>query len=288
MFRRKVRDWSQNTYIKYVLLGLFITSTPPLSATSFVSKLGFHELKFRDQWDRGCEDWPVEMPVVDKSANPAFFFERTDLSYRLLGSAIFKPELGEELSVARARLESVLMDFAKYPDWILPKINSHPEKGGSYFVELNGLETSYLNLPSHALLTGPFEFNVATISLKSRTTIEVQSVQEGLPKCPFFKKSKGKSQVWRFRMIPRPDILEWLIGELYVVEHESSFEIRARIRLKPSRIIYELLPTKVIESELKLRGRQVMYNLIEARRQLAWKRGGSLLPDAPLKIKVEN
>ncbi len=278
----------------WVFLTVCITYTVSTDAKSVKStkntqsKLGFHEKDFRDLWDLKCEDWPQEFPKAQASDNPAFVFERLDGTYRLLGKAIFRPELGESMDLARTRLESILKDFNTYPDWILPKINQHPEKGSSFFVKLNGLENSYLSIPNHTLLTGPFEFNVVGISLKSRTTIEILLENEPLPDCEFFKSSKSNKQVWRFRMIPRPDILDWLIGELYVVQHSKNFEIRARIRMKPSKLLYQLLPVKVIESELKYRGRQMLSNLIEARRQLSWKSDKAYQDASFLETKAGN
>ena len=232
------------------------------------SKLRFAELGFRDQWDMGCEDWPVDLGVKSLNTNPDFEFRKSEGTYRLLAQAYINADLGEAPESLFQSVESVFYRMAAYPNWILPHVNRHPVKGTQYFIRLDGLKHQFVS-PSNHLLTGPFRMVVGPVEVESITTVQFRVVSSDVPDCPFFKNKKVSSQKLIFRMLPRPDILEWLIGEAFLVEAGNGVELRARVRLKPSPLIYRLLPELVIMHEMQYRGEQMLLNFIDFRRQQA-------------------
>lgn len=241
--------------------------------------LGFSELGFRSEWDLGCEDWPSQIGVNNFVSNPQLQIDRMKTSYRMLGRASFAPELGESFSELLSLMDAELNNYSAFPSWILPRVNTHPEKGKSFFVQLHGLEAQKLG-SDHVLFTGPFSLDLAGFEIKSRTTIELKEPPLKPPKCPLFSQAKPLRQ-WIFRMIPRPDILEWFIGEMFLYAKDEQLFLQTRVRVKPSALVFAVLPEKVMKSEVELRVRQVFYNLLSLRREKFWAHSAKSARESP-------
>lgn len=249
------------------------------SSEALGGKLGFFELEFRNDWDLGCADWPVQVGVKNLVSNPQLQIDRMSSSYRMLGRATFAPELDESYSAMLSSMNSELSSYTAYPSWILPRVNVHPEKGKSFFVELLGLETQGI-ADGHVVFTGPFRMAVAGFEIKSRSSIELKEVPLSPPTCPLFQQKKPLRQ-WMFRILPRPDVLEWAIGEMYLLSDGERVFLQTRVRMKPSPLIFAVLPEKVMKNEVQLRVRQIFYNLLALRRERFWARSGESASEKP-------
>jgi hypothetical protein len=231
----------------------------------------FPEIDQRKEWDRGCEDWPETYNKSGREANPSFQVEKGSRDFRFRGRLRIPRLLGESPEQLKNSLISIVENFPGYPDWILPGINAHPE-GRSYFVELSDLHTHVLSKESFDL-TGPFLFHLLWIKKTGRTTIQNRLQEEMVPDCPSFAEFKGKPQkVLRFRMIPRPDLLDWMIGEIWVLPGSLSGELRARAVIRPAKTIFELMPETLMQSEVQYRGERVLENFLVFRRNKALKK----------------
>jgi hypothetical protein len=237
-------------------------------ASSKLSTRFFPEESFRGDWDRGCSDWHLFLNELDEVA---LRFERADLRYTLWGQARLSPERGETLESLLRSAQEVLSHPAKYLDWVSPGINEHPRKGSSYFVELNDMKVTPRSA-SHVYLSGPYRFRVPGLSLGGTSTIEIKWEKRAPPLCDEIRSKTPDLQTWRFRMFPRPEVLDWMIGEMFVEAAPNGREalIKLRLALKPSRLVYTLLPEKLIENELRFRAQRVLANFVDFRRTKVW------------------
>jgi hypothetical protein len=236
----------------------------------------FPEEHFREKWDRGCADWKDLFVGLGSRENLAIQFERKDGTYTLWGQARVQTEAGESTEYLLDTLKEILSDSSSYKDWIFPGINEHPRKGSSYFVELHDLHIE-AHQPTHIYLSGPFDFKVMSLKVRGVSTIELKwdaSSHLSCMKPPSLEPMFSDAPVWRYRMFPRPDILEWMIGELTLFKRgEGRVDIQTRFVMKPSPLVYSLLPSKVMESELRHRAQRVFQNVIEIRRKRVWDSG---------------
>jgi hypothetical protein len=260
------------------VVGVALSATS-LQASSKLVVPHFPEESFRREWDRGCSDWKSFLP---ESENVAIRFERSEDRYWLWGHARVRPERGETLETLLTSAREHLSTSSTFLEWIMPGINEHPRQGASYFVELDPLRVDKRSI-SHVYLTGPFRFGVPGLQLGGHTTIELKWEDNSLPKCSEILKSDARLRVWRFRMFPRPDVLEWMMGEMIVVPSENARDviIKIRLALKPATMIYRLLPSKLIESELRFRAERVLGNFVEFRRSKVWKSGAGAAAGNP-------
>ncbi len=249
-------------------------------AASRIAVPDFPEESFRSRWDRGCEDWKLFLP---EGENVALRFERSKGLYGLWGQARVTPERSETPSSFESSLKDTLSNSSTFLEWILPGINEHPRKGSSYFVELESLSLRSPG-PGHVYLSGPYRFRVPGLKLGGTSTVELRWDDKPRLLCEEMSKSLGSFRVWRFRMFPRPDILEWMVGEMIVeAAGPASADriIKIRLFMKPSGLVYRLLPEKLIEHELKFRAQRVLANFVDFRRTKVWRsddvsRGGNL------------
>jgi hypothetical protein len=245
----------------------------------------FPEENLRAQWDRGCADWKSFLSEAD---NVGILFERSEERYWLKGHARLRPERGEDQKKLLRSAREELSNSSTFLDWVMPGINEHPRKGSSYFVELNSLKVE-VRRPTHVFMTGPFTFAIPGLRLGGTTTIELKWEDTGVPTCPSLSKDEPKLRVWRFKMYPRPDVLEWMIGEMAVVPDETNGRdaiIKIRLTMKPANLVYRLLPTRLIENEMRFRAQRVLANFAELRRAKVW-RSGEVSPAGTPAAKAE-
>jgi hypothetical protein len=250
-----------------------------LHASSRLVLPDFPEESFRQEWDRGCSDWKSFLPELE---NVAIRFERSEDRYWLWGHARLRPERGETVETLLASAREHLSTSSTFLEWIMPGINEHPRQGSSYFVELDPLRVDKRS-NNHVYLTGPFRFGVPGLQLGGYTTIELKWEDNFLPKCSDILKRDPELRVWRFRMFPRPDVLQWMMGEMIVVPAENSRDviIKIRLALKPASMVYRLLPAKLIESELRYRAERVLGNFVDFRRTKVWNSGAGAVAGSP-------
>jgi hypothetical protein len=250
-----------------------------LQASSRLTPPRFPEEVFRKEWDRGCSDWVSFLP---ESENVGIRFERSEDRYWLWGHARVRPERGETMATLLESARKHLSISWTFLEWVMPGINEHPRKGSSYFVELDPLRVDTLSA-AHVYLTGPFRFGVPGLQLGGYTTIELKWEDTSVPHCADILKREPNLRVWRFRMFPRPDVLQWMMGEMIVVPSENARDaiIKIRLALKPAPLVYRLLPSKLIESELRFRAERVLGNFVEFRRTKVWNSGAGAAVGSP-------
>lgn len=266
------------------------TSTPQKSTSIISTQTPFPEESFRKEWDRGCSDWRDLFEGKSNFDTLKLEFERANGQYHLWGQARLKPEPGESVEQLVKSLNDSLDQSKDYRTWIYAGINEHPKKGESYFVELNDLFVRN-ETQSHIFLTGPFDFKIATFKVGGNSTIELKWDPVKFLDCEDSQKVKIKSvgPIRKFRMYPRKDVLEWMIGELSVFRKGEQFvDIQTRIVLRPSKLVFALIPLKVIENELKYRAQRVFQNLTELRRQKVWRSGSVFVGESSSNKSVGN
>ena len=259
---------------------LFLLSAPVWGSSRLTRAKGtYPEEAFRAEWDRGCSDWASFLPETE---NVGIRFERSEDRYWLWGHARVKPERGETLATLLASTRAHLSDSSNFLAWVLPGINEHPRKNSSYFVDLESLKLHSRGV-DHVHLTGPFVFRVPGLKLRGFSTIELKWEDRTLGQCPIIQKLDPALRVWSFRMFPRPDVLQWMVGEMAVVASENGRDaiIKIRLALKPSTLVYRLLPAKLIENELRFRAQRVLGNFVEFRRTKIWNSGEASRDDSP-------
>jgi len=248
------------------------------------------EESFRNVWDRGCSDWQDLLSEMSSKDTLALKFERKDGQYYLWGQARIKPELGETPEHLIESLNLILDESKDYQEWIYSGINEHPQKGSSYFVTLSDLKVRN-ETPFHVYLSGPFVFHLVSLKLGGISTIELLWDPNSKLECvqtPLKTQLTSAGAIRRFRMFPRKDVLEWLIGELTIFPRENQrgervVDIQTRVVMRVSPLLFSLLPSKLIENELKYRAQRVFQNVIEIRRKKVWASAanqGVLYPEA--------
>jgi hypothetical protein len=230
----------------------------------------FPELDHRAEWDRGCRDWPKSLFPGTREANPALLVEKDAYQFRFQAKLILERLRGESVEEFKKSISQIVRDSSLYKEWIMPGINQHPD-GGRYFVEVQSLEDHKLS-PTSFDLTGPFRFHLLWIEKMGTTTIQFRVVDEMPPDCELFGGEKKARPLVRFRMIPRPDLLDWMIGEVWLIEGDNQIELRLRAALKPYRPIFELMPLAMMNSDLKFRAQRMLENLIVFRKNRALKK----------------
>lgn len=232
----------------------------------------FPEEKFREIWDRGCADWSARLsPSLRQEANPSFAFEKGDGVFRFFLKQRLDLERGEPARQAAQVLERILLEGPRYPEWVLPGVNESPD-GGSYFVELQDLKVERHGPWGH-LLKGPFRFNLLLLSVEGHSTIEMKTERRPLPDCEaFVGGNSGETLKLSLRMYPRPGLLDWLVGEIWVLHRPEGSELRGRLVLKPAERIFALMPEALLKNQLQDRARRLLENLLDFKRREALKK----------------
>jgi hypothetical protein len=226
----------------------------------------FLEESHRAEWDRGCRDYPTDFRPFDVRTS------KESGQFRVLARLVLRPEKGETLADLLTRTTSALGDPLRYPAWVLPGINDSPD-GGHYFVTVDSLRPYLEPAVGHGVLTGDFGFKILWFARQGTTSLVFRTAApEPLPGCPAFADVNAdaalrtKSAKFVFRMVPRPDLLDWLISEIWVFPRAKDVELRLRLAAKPASLVYELMPEALVRSQLENRGRRLFENFVDFRR----------------------
>jgi hypothetical protein len=218
-------------------------------------------------WRPACEDWldsaPFNRPDVRIDKGKRAFYASTAFS--------ISPEPGETPDELLASVESLLSDGMNYPQWVLPGINDRVG-GGEYFVTLNGLSVREALPRLHFLLTGPYGFQVLWFKREGASTLEMR-VERGaeFPPCAGFALRRANAPQpnlkLSYRMTPRPEIIEAMLAEIYVVPKTVATEVHLRLATRPSRLVHELMSESMLRSQVQDRGLRIFSNFVDERRQ---------------------
>ena len=228
----------------------------------------FPEEAERAQWDAGCSDWPTDWgysPNSQASSAPKLRIEKAKGAFRLLATMTVRPEAGETPDQLRASVERALARGDGYRGWVMPGINEK-EPDGRYFVDVEDLFSQQVTEGSHYILTGPYRFHLLWFERQGVSSLSFRTDRLSPPDCPLFQ-AKGKEALTRvfYRMTPRPEILDYLVAELFVVPRGREVDLKMRLVSKPSTLIYELMPESLLASELYARGHRILENFRDAR-----------------------
>ncbi len=255
----------------------------------------FPEESFRPLWDRGCEDWPlnVQKEMQGLPKNPDVRVEKTGGVFRILAKMRISPERGESSAELLKSVELLMSNGFRYPKWVLPSINEKPG-GGRYFVTLDSLDVKEIYHGENKeenrtfALSGPYTFHLLWFQKSGKSSLEFkkENVQPPL-ECELFQKLKLRTEAripkFTYRMTPREDILKWLLAEIYMVNTGAYVEVYFRLVGKPAPLLYELMPEQMLRAELEARGTRVFENFVEFRRFLYLDEMRSSLKKTPLK-----
>lgn len=253
--------------------GLTVLAPTP---TLGVSRDLFPEERKPEKWDRGCADWPLELSGEKTlfSRNPEMRIEKGEGFFRVFAQVIFRPERNETLNDVIHSIDEKLGRGSAYREWVLPGINEKPD-GGSYFVTVDELQDRELVKGARYLLGGAYRFQVLWFKRDGYSTLEFRREPKVVPDCPLFKDLKSTTQsLYIYRMTPRPDLLEMLMAEIWLLPRVESqtVEMRLRLAVKPVNLVYQLMPEKMLRNELEIRGRRLFENFFELRKSEAWQR----------------
>lgn len=228
----------------------------------------FPEERSRATWDLGCDDWPVAVASHSRvKSNPEFRIDRRKGLYRFWITMRIRKEPGETASQIRQSIEQILWDPSTYPGWVLPGLNESPA-GSQYFVTIDGITPKVVRPGYLFHLTGPYTFHVLWFKRTGFSTVEFKTDLDYPPKCEAFSRVQDqKLQKTTFRMVPRPEILKMLIAEVWAVPDEAEWSLRIRLVMEPSELIYQILPERMLQTQLEERGRRIAQNFLEARKR---------------------
>lgn len=248
---------------------------PPLGASlQEPPSARFPEEAARIEWDKGCADWPSDLDHLRLEISKG----NGDL--RVITRLIFRPERGETLDELLASVERHLANERAYPAWVTPGINEKSD-GGRYFVSVKELVPSFDPTARHRILRGDYNFKLLWFERDGVTSLLFRDDRSRLPECPAFADvppERREARRFFYRMIPRPDLLQRLIGELWVYKTSTQVEARLRLVARPSRLVYELMPEALAKAELQERGRRIFENFVDFRRLDAVSKASKLAP----------
>lgn len=216
----------------------------------------------RAQWDRGCADWPIDADPLDVQV------EKSGGDLRVRVRLSLAPEPGETLDEALESVLHMLDDESIYSSWVMPGINDKPG-GGDYFVTVEKMRYEYDEPTRHRIVTGDYKFKVLWFERVGVSSLLYRADTASLPACPTFKDAiVSSSHITRmiYRMMPREDLLQYLVTEILAYKQNGRVEMRLRLVARPSRIAYELLPEAMVKSQLKIRGLRIWNNFVDLRR----------------------
>lgn len=231
----------------------------------------FSEEAQRAEWDQGCEDWPQKFGTAETKRAFEINTYKAKGKFRVFVRLQVNAEGGETAEHLRTSVEEILAKGENYERWILPGINDDPD-GGTYFVTIAGLQSQIVQPLERYILNGPYNFQIlwfhaAGVSsvLYRKDVFSVKQRQAQRLDCPLFSNAP-RMERFVYRMTPRPGLLDMLMAEAWVVPHEEFVEVRARIVTKPASLVYELLPEKMVQTQIERRGRKIFENFLDYRR----------------------
>ena len=219
----------------------------------------YPEESFRDKWDRGCPDWQSKAPYI---AGISVDTERSGGVFRIISAARLYVGAGQSLDKAQAIAGEILSDGISYPEWVMPGINADPE-GNPYFVSIDSAtSTNYRSAFEYAIL-GVFSLSVLWIKREGATSILLKHESSALPVCKKAFELTGPQLANKvtYRMIPRPGVLDYMIGEAFVSRYGDHVDLKMRAVIKPASMLYQVIPERLIKAQVDKRARRIFENL---------------------------
>lgn len=248
---------------------------PPAEVPVVRRPAPFPEETKRELWDAGCADWPEGIEHLKIRSR------KSGGDLRVYTRLVMAPERGESVAEAMESAAHLLGEERSYPSWVMPGINEAPD-GGRYFVTVEELKPEKDLVDRHSMVTGAFQFKVLWFERTGRTSLIFKEEAAPIPDCPSFAslnaKERGAARRFLYRMIPREDLLERLVGEIFVYPVGDHVEARLRVVARPARIVYELLPETMFRAQLGARGRRIWENFADFRRLVALSKLSSVGP----------
>lgn len=236
----------------------------PLPPVKLVEALPrpFPEESFRSLWDRGCSDWKPVTPMI---SGISISTERKNGMYRILAEAKVDLQPGQNLEKVYQSASEVLSDGLQYPTWVMPGINTDPE-GNPYFVKLESAAAErHLNFFHEYIIHGFYSLNVLWLKREGQASIVLKDEISTLPNCLDVFEVSMPQAVTRvmYRMTPKEGILDYMIGEAFVVQRKDHVQLKMRAVLKPANALYQLIPEKMVSSQVDQRGRKIFENFLK-------------------------
>lgn len=228
----------------------------------------FPELRTRAHWDQGCEDWPLQTGREERNVSLKTFkqagFVRVQASIRL------PSEPGESVKELRKQVIEILSNAQNYDKWVLPGVNES-SLGDTYFVRLlNLLGGPVRSEFRHAYVLGAYEFELLWMKRDGKARVDFLFLPDTLPNCPSFAEVKGSAEHVFYRMAPRLRMLDMMALDLWVLpvsEESRELNLRLSLRAKPAELVYQLIPERLLVSQVEQRARRIFENFVDFRRR---------------------
>ncbi len=271
----------------FIALGFFVNNFCLAQAQEFPEE----KKPLREAWDRGCEVFGKLASEVEKNASPdskSYFpslfgrpqFQKTtspifhiskESDRRFIATAFvrFEPEPQESADELWKSLDSTFKDPDSYSRWVMPGINES-DGWARYFVTLDGLKMSYENLFAEKFMaTMPYTFSLLGFERSGISSLYLRRDPEAknIPSpCLSNRVTNGIAQKIFLRMVPRPELIEFLVGELFYFRTPNAVEAWLHVQARPSPLVFQLMPEMLMRSQIEKRGQRVFQNLVEFRR----------------------
>jgi hypothetical protein len=241
------------------------------SCLSFAASPLYPEEEFRKKWDRGCADW---QPVAPYIAGISVNTQRSGGVFRIIAAARLKIAPGQNAEGSLVAAQRILADGLDYPLWVMPGIN-HDPFGNPYFVSIDSATASNYRSSSEYAIQGTFSLGILWVKREGKTSIIFRTETTPLPNCAeAFDLSNAQvgSRV-TYRMIPRPGVLDYMIGEAYVSRGpDGSVDLKLRAVIKPANALYQVIPEKLIQTQVDQRARKIFENFVKRHAELLAKK----------------
>jgi hypothetical protein len=230
----------------------------------FPDRFKEEEPEILKKWNSFCQEFPKEEFVSGLPTRSRYHYVTQKKSGLLLGWA-----RAQFVNTSIDELVERVLDYKDYPKWILPEINLKEPDGGRYFVTLDGLDVRVdPKIKEKAVFTGPYSFEVLGFKAGGQTSVFVKRAFQLETDCLTSLNSKASVKKHLvFRMAPRKDILNYLVGDIVLVslatEKQPVSEMWIRITSELSPLVYSLLPQKMVHGELSQRSKKIFWNFIE-------------------------
>jgi hypothetical protein len=252
--------------LRNCILGFVVLTHSLLAWSSYQFPKVFPEEldPIKTKWMDYCADLP-HFPTPSKNLNRSKYEFK---SFKEKG--LFKAfAVGTFLKHDFKTLSSALTNYQNLPLWIMPGINQKDLDGGRYFVNLEDLSVWVRpQNKSQGIFTGEYQLSVLGFKAEGRTSVFVRENSEPLPECiQILGHNVLQNRQLFFRMVPRKDVINFLVGSLTLVEKTDGTkkwnELWIRVITEPSTVLYNLLPETWVQNELKQRSLRIYQNLLE-------------------------
>lgn len=232
--------------------------------------LHFPEEKDRRQWDRGCENWALNAPVDSFfPPNPLIKTKKEKGSVLAWVHLQADPEPGETKEQVVESLWEVMSYGPHYPQWGGNGINDKRD-GSRYFVTFDNIQAKKVEDTWDVF--GKFDFSLILFNLKSDFKLQMASYKEDLtpPNCKYFNGAKRAKRIF-MRMAPNSEIVKLFVIESWVVPSGEGAKLMMYLVTKPINLVYQVLPVRILKSEIEARLRRMMGNILEIRKNVSRK-----------------